>query len=248
MTFFQKYIIMKKTFMIIVISLLAFEGYSQTAGSKEYLKPVISELLKKWPDNKTVNIIFHGHSVPSGYFVTPGVNTLAAYPYQTLTRIKKEYKNAVVNTITTSIGGEQSEQGQLRFEKEVLCMRPDVLFIDYALNDRAIGLEKARDAWVKMIEAALAYGCKVILMTPTPDTGEDILDEDSPLAQHARQIRDLAATYRVGLVDSYKTFRNMKASGMDLNNYMAQSNHINEAGHKIVANEIWKWFINNIPR
>ena len=79
-----------------------------------------------------------------------------------------------MNSITTSIGGEQAEQGAERFKEEVLIYRPDVLFIDYALNDRSIGLERAKIAWEQMIQEALAYGTKVILLTPTPDLKEDI--------------------------------------------------------------------------
>ena len=36
--------------------------------------------------------------------------------------------------------------GEKRFEKEVLCHNPDIITIDYALNDRGIGLEKAKKA------------------------------------------------------------------------------------------------------
>lgn len=78
---------------------------------------------------------------------TPVVNTLGAYPHLTLHAIKEHYPYAVVNVITTSIGGEQSEQGEKRFKKEVLTHRPDLLFIDYALNDRSIGLERSLKAW-----------------------------------------------------------------------------------------------------
>lgn len=104
---------------------------------------------KKWPDNRTVNLVFHGHSVPSGYANTPNVKTLQAYPHQVLEAVKEIYPYAVVNSITTSIGGENAEQGAKRFKQEVLPHRPDILFIDYALNDRSIGLERALKAWEK---------------------------------------------------------------------------------------------------
>ena len=32
-----------------------------------YLDNLLNEMAKKWPGNKTINIVFHGHSVPSGY-------------------------------------------------------------------------------------------------------------------------------------------------------------------------------------
>lgn len=206
-----------------------------------YLSPVIIELQKKWPDNRTINFVFHGHSVPSGYLTGGVVNTLDSYPYKSLKKIKDSYSHAVINAITTSIGGEQSEQGAKRFKQEVLVHRPDVLFIDYALNDRAIGLERAKIAWRKMITEAKAYGAKVVLMTPTPDLTENINSSEAKLDQHSEQIKSLAKKFKVGLVDSYAIFREI-AKEEDLDTYMAQSNHINEKGHELVAAKIARLF------
>jgi len=208
------------------------------ANYPSYLDDVKAKLNLKWPGNKTVNIVFHGHSVPSGYFATPHVNTLAAYPQLTLKCIKDKYPHAVVNVITTSIGGEQSEQGATRFDQEVLCHRPDVLYIDYALNDRGIGLERSERAWRSMIEKALNYGCKIILLTPTPDTREVITNQATPLNQHSEMIRRLANEYRIGLVDSYLAFAGLSHNGEKISDYMSQNNHPNEKGHQLVASLI----------
>lgn len=78
-------------------------------------------------------------------------------------------------------------------------------------------------------------------LTPTPDLKENLLAEDAVLAQHAQQIRDLAASYEVGLVDSYRLFQEV-ARKEDLKKYMAQGNHINALGHEIVAEAIMQWF------
>lgn len=211
------------------------------AEPKNYLDSVKVELQKKWPHNKTINLVFHGHSVPTGYRTLGIVKPLESYPYETLKLIKKVYPFAVVNVITTSIGGEQAEQGAKRFEEEVLNYRPDVLFIDYALNDRSIGLERAKKAWVQMIEEALQENIKVILLTPTPDYREDISSPDVELAKHSQQIRALAKKYGVGLVDSYAAFQEL-AKEEPLASYMAQNNHINDEGHEIVAKAIYKYF------
>jgi acyl-CoA thioesterase I len=41
-----------------------------------YLAPVAAKLEQVWPKNHLVNIVFHGHSVPAGYFKTPTVDSL----------------------------------------------------------------------------------------------------------------------------------------------------------------------------
>ena len=215
---------------------------AQQADPNTYLKTLVLDMQRTWPNNRTINLVFHGHSVPSGYSATPIVNTLGAYPHLTLKNIKDKFPTAVVNVITTSIGGEQSEQGEKRMGIDVLPMKPDVLFIDYALNDRSIGLIRTEAAWRKMIEQALSYGCKLLLLTPTPDLTEDIAIDTATLEGYAQLIRNLASEYKVGLVDSYLVFKKMKQNGTDLAGYMAQKNHPNGLGHQVVAKEISKWF------
>ena len=105
-----------------------------------YLEPIKQELIKQWPKNRTINLVFHGHSVPSGYFKTPDVKTLQAYPHLLLKGLKQIYPYAVVNSILTCIGGENAAQGSTRFTRDVFTHKPDVLFIDYPLNDRRIVL------------------------------------------------------------------------------------------------------------
>ena len=233
----------KKIFKLSVVVLFCFHLISmnaQTAGATDYLSAIRQELQKIIPENRTINLVFHGHSVPSGYFDTPNVRTLQSYPYLTLQTVKEYYPYAVVNTITTAIGAEGSEPGCARFTGEVLVHRPDVVFIDYALNDRGMSLERARKAWETMIEEALKQHVKVVLMTPTPDLTEDILDPQMPLEKHARQIRELAAKYQIGLVDSYAAFKQLKQNGEDLNTYMSQFNHPNEKGHRVVCDLIFQ--------
>jgi len=170
------------------------------------------------------------------------VNTFDAYPMQVLKMVKEKYPFAVINIINTSIGGENSLSGEKRFDSTVLNHQPDVLFIDYALNDRSAGLEKAAKAWSTMIEKALKKNIKVILLTPSPDQRIDILSPNNELEKHALQIKALAKKYDIGLVDSYEEFRNKVLSGEPITNYMSQVNHPNQQGHLLIANKIAEFF------
>jgi len=241
----MKFALLKSIRFILLITLMVFIGCkasSQKAASNYSLDIIKKEFQVKWPNNKTINLVFHGHSVVAGYYTGGVVKTYSSYPFLVLKKIKEQYPYAVVNSIVTAIGGEQSEQGAKRFKEEVLNHKPDVLFLDYALNDRSIGLERAKTAWELMIQEALDYGAKVILLTPTPDLRENILSEDTELAKHSEQIKTLAKKYHVGLIDNYAQFKKI-AKHESLKPYMAQNNHINEQGHIIVANQIFNFFI-----
>ena len=215
---------------------------NKVANALDYLQDCKMELKKEWPKNRTINLVFHGHSVPAGYFKTPVVNSFESYPFQLLKELKKIYPYAVINIIITSIGGENSSSGEKRFESDVLVHKPDVLFIDYALNDRAIRLDKSAESWSKMIEKATKKDIKVILLTPSPDQSINILDANSDLEKHSLQIKTLAKKYSLGLVDSYQTFKQKVILGDSVSNYMSQVNHPNEKGNLLIANEIMKYF------
>jgi lysophospholipase L1-like esterase len=132
----------------------------------------------------------------------------------------------------------------MRFEDEVLNLKPDVIIIDYSLNDRMIGLEEAHKAWSEMIEKALEKDIKVILCTPTWDYSYYDQDENwEMLKQHAKQVRDLATHYKVGLADSFEAFRCHVKEPADLADYLSYYNHPSEAGHELVAKELAKYFV-----
>jgi lysophospholipase L1-like esterase len=194
------------------------------------------------PKNRTVNIVCHGHSVPAGYFKTPEVRSLDAYPHLLRAALAERYPHAVINVIVTAVGGENSESGARRFESDVLALKPDLVLIDYSLNDRRIGLERARAAWSNMIEKALARRVKVVCLTPTPDLAAKLSDPADPLNQHAEQVRQLAARYGVGLLDSLRAFEKVASSGTPISTLMSQGNHPNRAGHDLVAKELLEWF------
>ena len=237
---------MKNIFLLSLLFLsLALKGQAladQSADSAYYLNDLKKEMKTEWPKNRTINVVFHGHSVPAGYFKTPAVHTMDAYPCQFLKQLKEKYPFAVVNVIVTAIGGENSVKGAARFKKDVLVHRPDILFIDYALNDRGPGLEKAYKAWSVMISLAKKKGIRVILLTPSPDQRVNYADPSNELRKHSDQIIQLASKYQVGLVDIYRVFEFAYSDKGQLERFMSQVNHPNEAGHALIANEIMKWF------
>jgi acyl-CoA thioesterase I len=227
----------------IVNSTFATNKEILTSEEKDnYFETIKAELTKEWPKNRTINLVFHGHSVPSGYFVTPDVRPLESYPFLLLKALKKIYPFAVINIILTCIGGENSESGAKRFKKQVLCHQPDVLFIDYALNDTGIGVEKSRKAMEFMIKKALQKNIKVILLTPTPDQRVELLNKETVLQQLSNQVVELSKKYEIGLIDNYSTFQNLAMSGEKVTDYMSQVNHPNEKGHQLIVDGILKYF------
>lgn len=209
---------------------------------QQYLADLDDAMQVEWPGNRTLHIVCHGHSVPAGYFRTPVVDTFHAYPHLLHLALKERHPFAVLNVLVSAIGGESSAQGAARFERDVLDHRPDLVTIDYALNDRGLGVDAARRNLTAMIDAARQRGVPVLLLTPTPDQRAELDDPQDPLNLQAAMIRTLAADEGVGLVDSLQAFQDRVAAGVPLPDLMSQSNHPNHAGHQLVLAELLKWF------
>jgi lysophospholipase L1-like esterase len=201
-----------------------------------------AQLRLTWPKNRIVRFVFHGHSVPAGYFRTPNIHRFDSYPTLFHKALCKQYPTAVIDVCVTAIGGENSGPGAKRFADDVLVMKPDVVFIDYCLNDRPMGAEIAQGHWRTMIEQALEKNVKVVLLTPTPDSHENILDPNSKLAKHAQSIRELGKEFGLPVVDSYAAFQKRVSKGADVQSFLSQPNHPNRKGHQVVADLILALF------
>lgn len=231
----------KKLISSFLLILTVFSADAQVADTVEYLREIKQELNAVWPKNKRINLVFHGHSVPAGYWNNHEVHTLESYPNLLLKQLKEKYPYAVINVIVTAIGGENSIHGEARFEKEVLVHNPDVLFIDYALNDRFSDLEKTKAATESMISMAKSRNIKVILITSSPDQRIDVSDPVNPLEPYVVQIRELAMKHKTGLADPYATFRQIVRGGK-LTDVMSSVNHPNQAGHMVIVEAIKPYF------
>jgi acyl-CoA thioesterase I len=230
-----------KTLFFLTMVLIGFLALSQNADSgianpSTYLSGLKKEMQIEWPKNRTFNVVFNGHSVLAGYFKTPEVNTFSAYPALVLKKIKALYPYAVVNVIVTAIGGENSASGASRFDNYVLVYQPDILFIDYGLNDLGAGLEKSYKAWDEMIKKTNRESIKVILLTPSPDQRIDYGDTNNELKKHSDQIIRLDNENQVGLVDRFQAFEFLYPKKNKLKKYMSQVNHPNKKGHELDHN------------
>jgi lysophospholipase L1-like esterase len=218
---------------------------SFTQKPANYFGELIEEMKIHWPANRRITIVAHGHSVPAGYFKTPEIRTFDSYPSLLHQRLASLFPTAAIEMVVTAIGGEASSSGANRFEKDVLSIKPDIVLIDYALNDRGIGLKTSRENLEKMISQCTERKIKVILLTPTPDQTEDILQTETPLNSFQEMIRQLAIQHKVAMVDSYEAFRQRVASGTPLPQLMSQVNHPNRQGHELVADLLFSLFSNS---
>lgn len=196
------------------------------------------QLGESWPANRTINVVWHGHSVPAGYHVTPEVKPFESYPFMVHQGVKHRFPTAVINNLTTAIGGENSVRGAQRFTRDALSRDPDLLFIDYAINDRGLAVADVERAWCSMIEETVRRGVALVLITPTGTDVDDLADPGNVLAVRAELIRGLGRRHQVPVADVSAAWQEVIDSGTGQQTLLAQGNHPNRAGHEIAAAEI----------
>lgn len=203
------------------------------------LAAVIHDLQASWPDNRTIDIVAFGHSVPAGFGVTPAVHKREAYPRLLEDALADAYPHAVLNVITSAVGGENSQQGRERFQRDALAHSPRVVLIDYGLNDRGLELKASARNLAAMITEARQAGACPILLTPTWDEQARPDRAGDPLLAQAAMIRRLGELTDVPVSDSLAAFQ---AYAGDRHQLMAQFNHPNRAGHALVLGQLMPLF------
>jgi acyl-CoA thioesterase I len=223
-----------KPYQLILSLLLA--GFAQAQD----LTPLADLMKTAWPKNRTIQVVFHGHSVPAGFHRTPEVKTFESYPHLVHLKLKEQYPKAVINVITTAIGGENSVSGMTRFERDVMSLKPDLIFIDYALNDRRLPADKVKTAWLDMIAIAKKANIPVVLLTPTGDSSANLGNPDDALNQRAESIRKIASEQNVLLADVFAAWVAELEKGTPQTDLLSQVNHPNLKGHTLAAETIFK--------
>jgi lysophospholipase L1-like esterase len=121
-----------------------------------------------------------------------------------------------------------------------MSLKPDIIFIDYALNDRRQPADKVEAAWLEMITIAKKANVPVVLLTPTGDSSAKLDDPNDPLNLRAEMIRKIAGEQKVILGDVFAAWVAEIGKGTPQAELLSQVNHPNLKGHALAAETIFK--------
>lgn len=176
--------------------------------------------------------------------------------------------------INAGIPGNTTEMGRRRFEKDVLEKKPDLVIIQFGINDSTVDVYKKTPATKSrvskkryeenlkfFIEKLKEKGVKVILMTPnrlcwTPKLkelyGKPPYDPNNPdgfnvmLDQYVDIVRRVAKEENVPLVDVNAEYaRLVKDGNMTVKSLLLDGMHPNTKGQKLVADLLTKHLAGN---
>jgi lysophospholipase L1-like esterase len=172
-----------------------------------------------------------------------------------------------VRVINAGIGGNDTEHARARFEQDVLSHNPDIVIIQFGINDAAVdvwkdppstesrvSLEDYEQRLRHFIRVLAKRDVSIVLMTPNPLRWTPTMrkmygkppylpdDEDgfnALLKTYAERVRQIGKTEHVLLIDVYRSFEEFgKKDGQSVSDLLLDGIHPNDRGHRLVADQL----------
>lgn len=189
----------------------------------------LKNLMKRAANGESLVIGFLGGSITQGSLSsTPET----CYAYLVYEWWKKTFPNAAFSFVNGGIGGTTSHYGGARAWKDVLCYRPDIVTVDFSVNDDANEFfEETYEGTLRRLLAAPSAPAVVVLNNVFYDTGKNAQDYHNRIADH----------YGIPHVSIKDTIYPDVESGKIVRADITPDNlHPNDKGHSLVADEICK--------
>ena len=189
----------------------------------------LKNLMKRAANGESLVIGFLGGSITQGSLSS---TPKTCYAYLVYEWWKKSFPNAAFSFVNGGIGGTTSHYGGARAWKDVLCYRPDIVTVDFSVNDDANEFfEETYEGTLRRLLAAPSAPAVVVLNNVFYDTGKNAQDYHNRIADH----------YGIPHVSIKDTVYPDVESGNIVRADITPDNlHPNDKGHRLVADEICK--------
>lgn len=189
----------------------------------------LKNLMKRAAKGESLVIGFLGGSITQGSLSS---TPKTCYAYLVYEWWKKSFPNAAFSFVNGGIGGTTSHYGGARAWKDVLCYRPDIVTVDFSVNDDANEFfEETYEGMLRRLLAAPSDPAVVVLNNVFYDTGKNAQNYHNRIADH----------YGIPHVSIKDTVYPDVESGKIVRADITPDNlHPNDKGHRLVADEICK--------
>ena len=189
----------------------------------------LKNLMKRAANGESLVIGFLGGSITQGSLSS---TPKTCYAYLVYEWWKKSFPNAEFSFVNGGIGGTTSHYGGARAWKDVLCYRPDIVTVDFSVNDDANEFfEETYEGTLRRLLMAPSAPAVVVLNNVFYDTGKNAQEYHNRIADH----------YGIPHVSIKDTIYPAVESGKIVRADITPDNlHPNDKGHRLVADEICK--------
>ncbi len=209
------------------------EGMAMNEEQRKYVEKTRRDL----EAGADATIVCFGDSITAGYAVRRG------FPSFWLEMLRQKFPEAKIEMINSGLSGDTSLDGLARLDWAVLSYEPDLVTMNFAINDCVLGLdlEEFEMNLVQLVRRVRAGpDAEILLLSSqpleTPPYDRLVLDYYQTVERVAREVE-------VGFVDVYAAWMRRVQAGTPLSSLILSGlDHPNEAGYRIIAEELMRLF------
>lgn len=203
----------------------------------EELRKYVERTRQELESGADATIVCFGDSITAGYAVRRG------FPSFWLESLRQRFPDSKIEMINSGISGDTSQDGLSRLDWAVLSYEPDLVTINFGINDCVLGLslEEFEMNLVEMVRRIRAGpDSEILLLSSQPLESPPY---DQRVLDYYQTVERVAKEMNVGFVDVYGAWMKRVRVGMPLDSLILPGlDHPNEAGYRIIAEELMSLF------
>ena len=203
----------------------------------EELRKYVERTRRDIESGADATIVCFGDSITAGYAVRRG------FPSFLLESLRQRFPDSKIEMINSGISGDTSQDGLSRLDWAVLSYEPDLVTINFGINDCVLGLslEEFEMNLVEMVRRIRAgQDSEILLLSSQPLESPPY---DQRVLDYYQTVERVAKEMNVGFVDVYGAWMKRVRAGTPLSSLILPGlDHPNEAGYRIIAEELMSLF------
>lgn len=194
----------------------------------------MANVFQKAQNGENITAAYIGGSITEGY----NAGTTEFYAKTCTDLLQGYFPDITVTGVNAGISGTPSLLGNLRLERDVLSADPDIVFVEFAVNDgQEADYKNAYESLVRTLLTQDKDIAVVLLFT--------VLDSGYTCQEHMSQI---GANYDLPMISVHDSvYEEIEAGRMTWQDYSNDQSHPNAYGHKCITDFVDNYYQKVLP-
>lgn len=194
----------------------------------------MSDVFQKAQNGEDITVAYIGGSITEGY----NAGTTEFYAKTCTDLLQGYFPDITVTGVNAGISGTPSLLGNLRLERDVLSADPDIVFVEFAVNDgQEADYKNAYESLVRTLLTQEKDIAVVLLFT--------VLDSGYTCQEHMSKI---GANYDLPMISVHDSvYKEIEAGRMTWQDYSNDQSHPNAYGHKCITDFVDNYYQKVLP-
>ena len=194
----------------------------------------MADVFQKAQNGEDITVAYIGGSITEGY----NAGTTEFYAKTCTDLLQGYFSDITVTGVNAGISGTPSLLGNLRLERDVLSADPDIVFVEFAVNDgQEADYKNAYESLVRTLLTQEKDIAVVLLFT--------VLDSGYTCQEHMSKI---GANYDLPMISVHDSvYEEIEAGRMTWQDYSNDQSHPNAYGHKCITDFVDNYYQKVLP-